>query len=126
MNSESTDPQGRLEHTVGRMRDAVAHSHNFATAKKDIGPTEREHSLWLCARLAEAIGEIERLQSTACPMNGGRWWRVFAPDGSVWCETSNASEARERMRPGDSLYRQYVGECAEWRHIAGPELPPNP
>jgi hypothetical protein len=32
-----------------------------------------------------------------------RWWRAVAPDGSVWCESSNEQEVRERMRPGDTL-----------------------
>ena len=35
----------------------------------------------------------------------GRWWRVIAPDGSLWCETSSEDEAREEMRPGDRLER---------------------
>lgn len=30
------------------------------------------------------------------------WWRVTAPDGSLWCETSNEQEARSRMREGDT------------------------
>ena len=35
----------------------------------------------------------------------GRWWRVIAPDGSLWCETSSEDEARDSMRPGDRLER---------------------
>jgi hypothetical protein len=31
------------------------------------------------------------------------WWRVEAPDGSIWCETSDEEEAREFMREGDTL-----------------------
>jgi hypothetical protein len=45
----------------------------------------------------------------------GRWWRVVAPDGSVWCETSDEDEARGEMRPGDTLWRQWVYEAREWR-----------
>lgn len=45
----------------------------------------------------------------------GRWWSVFAPDGSLWCETSNEREAREAMRPGDRLFRQWVRTETELR-----------
>ena len=31
-----------------------------------------------------------------------RWWRVVAPDGSLWCESDKA-DARDRLRPGDRL-----------------------
>lgn len=48
----------------------------------------------------------------------GRWFRVVAPDGSVWCETSKRTEALEAMRPGDRLEREYI--TYEWRT----ELPP--
>lgn len=43
-----------------------------------------------------------------------RWWRVIAPDGSLWCETSVESEARERMRPEDTLERLYVRTERVW------------
>lgn len=39
------------------------------------------------------------------------WWRVEAPDGSIWCETSNETEAREAMREGDTLLIHL--KCAE-------------
>lgn len=45
----------------------------------------------------------------------GRWWRVVAPDGSLWCETSVESEARRMVRSGDRLQRLYVLELQEWR-----------
>lgn len=45
----------------------------------------------------------------------GRWWRVTAPDGSLWAETSDEDEARESMRPGDKLERLWVAEFTEWR-----------
>lgn len=35
----------------------------------------------------------------------GRWWQVLAPDGSLWCGTSDEQEARAAMRPGDRLQR---------------------
>ena len=44
-----------------------------------------------------------------------RWWRVTAPDGSVWCETSAESEAREALRPGDTLQRLWQRPEYEWR-----------
>lgn len=48
----------------------------------------------------------------------GRWWRVVAPDGSLWCETSNEQEARRSMREGDRLYKLWVREEREWREAA--------
>lgn len=45
----------------------------------------------------------------------GRWWRVIAPDGSLWCETSDEEEARESVRPGDRLQRNYEFMVREWR-----------
>lgn len=45
----------------------------------------------------------------------GRWWSVWAPDGSLWCETSNEQEARDAMRPGDRLFRQWVRTETELR-----------
>ena len=36
-----------------------------------------------------------------------RWLHVVAPDGSVWCHTSDEEKARAHMRPGDTLYRIY-------------------
>lgn len=44
-----------------------------------------------------------------------RWWRVLAPDGSLWCETSDESEARDAMRPGDELQRLWTRRQSEWR-----------
>jgi len=45
----------------------------------------------------------------------GRWWRVVAPDGSLWCETSDEDEARAAVRPGDELQRQWRRLEQEWR-----------
>jgi alkylated DNA nucleotide flippase Atl1 len=46
-----------------------------------------------------------------------RWWRVIAPDGSLWCESSDEEENRESMRPGDTLEclwrREHIEQ--EWR-----------
>lgn len=44
----------------------------------------------------------------------GRWWRVTAPDGSIWCETNDEDEARESMRPGDRLYRLFTLSQEKW------------
>ena len=45
----------------------------------------------------------------------GRWFRVLAPDGSLWCETSDGREAVTHMRPGDELWKQWRREETEWR-----------
>lgn len=45
----------------------------------------------------------------------GRWWRVVSADGSLWCETSDEDEARESMRPGDTLCRLWERHDSEWR-----------
>lgn len=49
----------------------------------------------------------------------GRWWRVTAPDGSLWCETSCESEAREAVRKGDTLERgwNFVPKVVQWRRV---------
>jgi hypothetical protein len=47
----------------------------------------------------------------------GRWWRVLAPDGSLWCETGDEEEARAAVRPGDSLQHQWRREESEWRQV---------
>lgn len=45
----------------------------------------------------------------------GRWWRVTAPDGQLWCETSDEDEARRSVRPGDTLERLWRCVEEEWR-----------
>jgi len=54
---------------------------------------------------------------TAPEWRPGRWWRVIAPDGSVWCESSSEAENREAMRPGDRLERSWVLSAEEWRPV---------
>lgn len=49
-------------------------------------------------------------------MQPGRWWRVLGTDDELWCETSDEDEARESMRSGDRLQRNYVAELSEWRN----------
>ncbi len=43
------------------------------------------------------------------------WWRVIAPDGSLWCETSNEQEARASMRPGDALEQNEEIRFSRWQ-----------
>lgn len=45
----------------------------------------------------------------------GRWWRVIAPDGTLWCETSDEREACKHVRPGDVLERLWTLTLEEWR-----------
>lgn len=45
------------------------------------------------------------------------WWLVVAPDGSIWCETSDQSEAMERKREGDKLFHLYEKKSTQWKHI---------
>lgn len=48
----------------------------------------------------------------------GRYWRVVAPDGSLWAETSDEQEARGFRREGDRLKRNYVSRGEqEWREV---------
>ena len=49
----------------------------------------------------------------------GRWWRVIGNDGELWCETSVEREARDSMRPGDTLQRLFEATAEEWRDIPG-------
>ena len=45
----------------------------------------------------------------------GRWWMVTDADGKLWCHTSVEGEAREMMRPGDVLWKEWVRTEYEWR-----------
>ena len=45
------------------------------------------------------------------------WWRVVAPDGSLWCETSSEREAREAVRVGDTLQRQERVTAERWSDV---------
>jgi len=44
------------------------------------------------------------------------WWRVIAPDGSLWCETSDEQEARKSMRPGDALEQNEEIKFSRWQN----------
>lgn len=44
------------------------------------------------------------------------WWRAVAPDGSLWAESSDEAEVRERARPDDTIQRLYeTVPQPEWR-----------
>ena len=47
----------------------------------------------------------------------GRWWKVVAPDGTLWAETSDEQEARGLLRQGDTLWRLHVRQESEWRRV---------
>jgi hypothetical protein len=47
-------------------------------------------------------------------MQPTKWWRVIAPDGSLRAETSNEDDARQRVRPGDTLQRLYMAQTSQW------------
>jgi hypothetical protein len=70
-----------------------------------IGHAHREHVASVVAALPN-IAIVPTIRGDWAP---GRWWRVIAPDGSLWCETSNEQEARDATRDGDVLERLYDG-----------------
>lgn len=47
----------------------------------------------------------------------GRWFNVVDSDGNLWCGTSDEEEARNSMRPGDTLYQQWRKTEFEWREV---------
>lgn len=67
------------------------------------------------------------------PWVPGRWWRVLEEDGTLWCETSDETEARQSLLemtfdeednpvfgepvPGRKLQRQYIVNDKEWRAV---------
>lgn len=70
---------------------------------------------------AEEVFERAKAALDALPkFEPGRWWRVIAPDGSLWSESSDEEENRECMRPGDTLQRIFDSVIArEWRDMEG-------
>lgn len=46
-----------------------------------------------------------------------KWWRVVAPDKSLWAQTSSESDARRRIRPGDTLQRLHTAIYSEWKDV---------
>ena len=97
-------------------REAVSYSHNFATAKPDIGATEKEHILGLCKvveRLTAALaatgkqsgGERERFEAWAksedmpierSPISGGY---LFDETYGAWFTWQAATASRETVVP---------------------------
>ena len=47
----------------------------------------------------------------------GRWWRILDEQGNLWCETSDANEARQFLRPGDKLQKLWYREERQWRDV---------
>lgn len=43
------------------------------------------------------------------------WWRVIAPDGTLWCDASDEGEVRASLRPGDILQSLWYREEFQWR-----------
>jgi hypothetical protein len=46
-----------------------------------------------------------------------RWWRVVLKDGTLWCETSDEAEARERIPKGAKLQHMFQKTKREWRNV---------
>ena len=66
--------------------------------------------------LADFIATRLANATSAAAMVPGRWFRVLAPDGSLWMETSDGDEARaEARKTGWPLERLYVSSFEEWR-----------
>ena len=42
------------------------------------------------------------------------WWRAVAPDGSLWCESSDEVEVRRMARPGDTVQRHERVAAERW------------
>lgn len=60
---------------------------------------------------------LAKFLGSEADLEPGRWWRVLTPTGALWCETSDEREARDSMRPGDTLQRQFVRTEKEWRNV---------
>ena len=64
--------------------------------------------------VATFTAEADARAYAASQWEPGRWWRVISPDDSLWCETSSEEEARNAMREGDRLYREWLREGSVW------------
>lgn len=50
-----------------------------------------------------------------------RWFKVVAPDGSLWAESSNEAEVRGSARPGDQVFQLWETSDSEWRPAGYPD-----
>lgn len=84
------------------------------------GPNQAtsDHGQLAVALSLLAIAEaVNGLKPDPAEWKADRWWRTVGPDGSVWCESSNEAEVRERARPGDTIQRFYITvPSGEWRN----------
>lgn len=63
----------------------------------------------------EMLEELERQYNGEWVQT--RWYRVIDLQGSLSLETSDIEEAREAMRPGDTLQYLWRREEHEWRGV---------
>lgn len=66
------------------------------------GPSSYPTIVAALGRYTGALAEAGLLAPAPQPT---KWWRVMGPDSHLWAETSSESDARSKMRPGDTLYR---------------------
>lgn len=109
-------------------KEAVAYSHNYATAKPDIGETEKEHILGLCNILERVGKEQEALAAHQAGMErelqaSQAVLHSLASDGQV--TPDHARTARDVLDRTSlaSLQRHDAGVCArELKDVYG-DLP---
>ena len=96
----------QLQHAA--MHDSIADRAKALTAKEDAE-----------TRIAELTRENERLRAAWKP---GRWFRIYAADGTLWMETSDETEAVEEAQEKRlPLERLWVATGEEWREVATEE-----
>lgn len=103
-------------------REAVIEELTAAAAEWD-ELEQRGHDPLSCADIAGnlrariAVLRAEGVSPGVVEWKADRWWRAVGPDGSVWCESSNEAEVRERARPDDTIQRFYMTvPTGEWRN----------
>lgn len=57
-------------------------------------------------------------QALGAEVQPGRWWSVIAPDETLWLSSSSEREARDSMRPGDTLWREHRCEVTYSSRVA--------
>ena len=102
------------------LRDAVgqsiAYSHNFATAKPDIGKTEKEHILGLCALLQKCAAGVTGLLAkyTVRRDNWARLAHVSEWHSAHYKQTSDIVDDLTALSPRESFQTgvtAWMGEC---------------